>query len=188
MEDIEDFLSETQRKINRLNDFIVLSLRRKQRSRELCVLTEKAIAVKDHMISAHRIMQEETNQLEEDYENVMTEMRRKQMLVMQFIIREKQRKIKEDQEEERKVQLVLSCTKNRPGSAVKTTTASATKSTMKLLGSHLAHLNLGGITPRLKISDYKDSPLAKKKIIPIPIQFAEFDVQITQTQFDKIPK
>lgn len=188
IETLEEFVQQTQRKIDRLNDFIALSLRQKNITKELRQIIDKAANIKDTLILAHQSMQEEMKKVQEDCENVMSEMRRKQIVIMDYIIKEKQRKLKEAEEEQKKVQLLLSC-----GKSVKSVVGgSAFKSSaVKRLGTDMASLNLnhvGGITPRLKISDYKNSPLVKKKIAPIPILFAEFDVHITQQQFDKIPK
>uniref|UniRef100_A0A1I8MGB2 SKA complex subunit 1 n=1 Tax=Musca domestica TaxID=7370 RepID=A0A1I8MGB2_MUSDO len=188
IETLEEFVQQTQRKIDRLNDFIALSLRQKNITKELRQIIDKAANIKDTLILAHQSMQEEMKKVQEDCENVMSEMRKKQIVIMDYVIKEKQRKLKEAEEEQKKVQLLLSCGKSVKsvvgGSAVKS-------SAVKRLGTDMASLNLnhvGGITPRLKISDYKNSPLVKKKIAPIPILFAEFDVHITQQQFDKIPK
>ncbi|XP_013108833.1 uncharacterized protein LOC106088080 [Stomoxys calcitrans] len=190
MEDIGDFFNINERKIARLNDFIALSLRRKNISKELQGLADQATVIRDQLVVAHESMLTEMNKLEDDFTMVMSEMRKKQILIMQFIIEEKERKIKEAEEEDKKVQLLLSCGKSKgaTGSAIK---KSASKSAVKLLGSNLARLNLnhhGSITPKIKIKDYKQSPLVQKKISPIPIQFEEFDVQIAQKDFDKIPK
>ncbi|XP_075162733.1 uncharacterized protein LOC142235361 [Haematobia irritans] len=186
MEDIDEVLKSTQRKIDLLNDFIALSLRRKTVSKEIREIADRAIEVKDQLIAAHFTMQEEYDKVKEDFATVMSEMRKRQILIMDFLIKEEERKVKQSEEEQKKVQLLLSCGKanNYGSSAVK---ASASKSAMKMLGSNMARLNIS-VTPRIKISEYKDSPLIKKKVMPIPIQFTEFDVQISQQQFEKIPK
>ncbi|XP_073817643.1 uncharacterized protein [Musca autumnalis] len=186
IESLEEFAQQTQQKINRLNDFIALSLRRKNISKELKEIVLKSIQVKDTLIIAHNAMLEEMQKVEEDYENVMSEMRRKQMVIMNFVIKEKERKLKEAEDEQKKVQqLLLSCGKNKCPSAVK---ASASKIAVSTLTASVNRMHLNHATPRLKISEYKNSPLVKKKVAPIPIFFAEFDAQITQQQFDKIPK
>ncbi|XP_061389363.1 spindle and kinetochore-associated protein 1-like [Musca vetustissima] len=179
----EEFFEQIQSKINRLNDFIALSLRRKKISNELKQIIDKSIKIKDALVLAHQALQEELKKVEDDYESVMSDMRRKQMIIMDYVIKEKQRKLKAAEEEQKKVQLLLSCGKSAPGgSAVKS-------SAVKRLGGDLASLHLNpAITPRLKMSDYKNLPLVKKKIAPIPIFFAEFDVHISPQQFDKIPK
>lgn len=184
MEDIEDNIQNIERKIKKLNDFIALSLRRNKISKELEHLTAEVIKVRDIMTDAHEFMQKELENYDNDFEKVMSQMRRKQMLVMQYTIKEKERKLQEAKEEEDKIKIILSCSKPKMNSALK-----VPNSTAKLLGHNLSKLNLAqGLTPKMKISEYRESPLVKKKIIPISFQFEEFDIKISQQQFDTIPK
>ncbi|KAI8130474.1 hypothetical protein FF38_11916 [Lucilia cuprina] len=187
MEDIEEQIKLIEVKISKLNNFIALSLRREKVSKELEKLVSDAIIVRDLMTKSHELLQKEFNTLENDYNEVMSEMRKKQMLVMNYVIKEKKRKIKESEEEEKKVQLILSGAKSS-GSAIKAN-STAPKSAVKKIDL-LAKLNPSqtlSATPKIKINDYKQSPMIKKKVNPI-FQFEEFDVTITQQQFDKIPK
>lgn len=192
MEDIEEQIQNTEITISKLNAFIALSLRRTKLSKELEQLTLDSIKVRDLMTEAHELMQREFNALEDDYKEVMSQMRKKQIRIMDYIIKEKQRKIKEAEEEDKKVQLILSCGKSNTklNSAMKANNT-ASKSAINKLGVNLAKLNLNHVlsgTPKIKISEYKDSPMVKKRINPVLFQFEEFDVTITQQQFDTIPK
>lgn len=192
MDDIEENIQNVEIKIEKLNNFIALSLRRNKISKELEQLTSEVIKVRDVLTEAHEQMQTEFNSLKSDYDEVMTQMRRKQILVMDYLIKEKQKCIKAAEEDQKKVEKVLSCSKVPLvcGSARKNNSA-APKSAVKFLGANFAEIRLNqttACTPKIKISEYKNSPMVKKKVIPIAFQFVEFDVTITQMQFNTIPK
>ncbi|KAM7360790.1 uncharacterized protein ACRADG_007760 isoform 2-T2 [Cochliomyia hominivorax] len=187
MEDLEENIQNIEIKISRLNNFIALCLRRNKLSKELEQITLDAIKVRDLMTEAHELMQKDFQSLLEEFDEVMSQMRKKQILVMGYVIKEKQRKINEVEEEEKKVQLILSSGKSN----TKLKSSTAPKSAIKKLGVNLAKLNLNhalSVTPKIKISEYKESPMVKKRINPLVFQFQEFDITITQQQFDTIPK
>lgn len=192
MEAIEENIQNVELKIAKLNNFIALSLRRNKISKELEQLISEIIKVRDILTEAHEQMQKEFNYLECDCEEVMSQMRKKQMLVMDYLIKSKQKKIKAAEEQQKKVDMVLSCSKVplKAGSARKNY-GTVPQSAVKLLGPNLAELKLNqgmSFTPKIKINEYKNSPLVKRKINPVPFQFVEFDVTVTQKQFDTIPK
>lgn len=188
MEDLEETIHIIVERIKKLNEFIALSLRRSNISKELIDITIKTIKVRDLLMEAYAQMENELENSEDEFDEIMSQMRKKQYLIMQYLIKEKQRKLKEAEEEKRRTQLILSCSKAiKCNSAVKT----APQSAVKMLGHNLARINLNqgsAITPKMKISEYKNSPMTKKKIHPIPIIFVEFNVEITQQQFNTIPK
>ena len=192
MEAVEENIQNVELKIAKLNNFIALSLRRNKISKELEQLVSEIIKVRDILTEAHEQMQNEFNSLECDCEEVMSQMRKKQMLVMDYLIKAKQNKINAAEEEQKKVNMVLSCGKAplKAGSALKNC-GTVPQSAVKLLGVNLAELKLNqGIpfTPKIKINEYKNSPLVKRKVNPVQFQFVEFDVTVTQNQFDTIPK
>lgn len=182
MEEIEEFIKTTEMKISKLNDFIALSLRRNSISKDLEELAEEVIKVRDLLTEAHKLMQQELDNSKDEYEAIMSQMRKKQLIIIGYIISEKKRKLKEEEDEKN---LILSCGKlNLYNSKTPRSTAKKFPQSLNMLKTH----HSSHVTPKIKITEYKESPLVKKKVNNIPFQFEEFDIIITQQQFNKIPK
>uniref|UniRef100_A0A1A9UJZ8 SKA complex subunit 1 n=1 Tax=Glossina austeni TaxID=7395 RepID=A0A1A9UJZ8_GLOAU len=190
MEKIYEDLNTIETKINKLNDFISLSLKRDKISNELKRLLQQANKVSSLMSHGHKVMQKELNNVQADCDDAMKRMRDHQTEMMDFIIEEKKRRLQKDPDTDiRKLKShQLNVRKGKPLRDRDSDIDGATNSDIKLLGSSLLRLQLNQGTPKIRISDYKESPLVKRKLNNAAIQFLDFDVKITKQQFQSIPK
>uniref|UniRef100_A0A1A9WU84 SKA complex subunit 1 n=1 Tax=Glossina brevipalpis TaxID=37001 RepID=A0A1A9WU84_9MUSC len=189
MEKIYEDLSSIEAKINKLNDFISLSLKRDKISNDLKKLLQQANKVSSLMTTGHQVMQKELNNVQADCDDAMKRMRDHQSDMMDFIIEEKKRELQQDTADTDFRNLRSHRLNVKHGKPVRDREIDgATNSDIKLLGSSLLRLQLNQGTPKIRISDYKNSKLVQRKLNNSAIEFSDFDVKVTKLHFQSIPK